>query len=519
MIIPLLHRMLPAAGLAVAVALAAVAAVPERGADVPDAVVEKFRDRNGTIFKEWPAPQAVLVVTGELDGYIEPCGCTGKENQKGGLSRRQNFLRAVEGAGWPLVAVDVGNQVKRFGRQTEAKFQSIVDGLRAMRYAAVGFGPGDLRLPAEELVAAVAPVGDQPTPYVSANVGLLGLDAGITPRFRVVEAGGLKIGLTTVIGDDEVARIKNADIEFAPAADGLAIAAAELAKAGCDHQVLLSWASPEGTKALAAKFPQFDVVVTAGGADEPPLELPQLPGGARLVELGHKGMFAVAIGFYPNKAVRVQRVPLDARWGESKDMIDLLGTYQKKLETLGFDGLGLVPIRHPTGRRFAGSEACAECHQEAYDVWKDTTHATALVTLEEQKPRRDGDPECLSCHVTGWAPQRFEPFEGGFTGMTTTPHLAHQGCENCHGPAAAHTAVERGDVRASEAEQARLRQELVLTLATPEGKQKAVNNCLECHDLDNSPQFDFDEYWPQVAHGDSVEAEAEAKPTAAAAAP
>jgi len=70
MIMPFLHRMLPAAGLAVAVALAAVAAVPERGADVPDTVVAKFRDRNGTIFKEWPAPQAVLVVTGELDGYI-----------------------------------------------------------------------------------------------------------------------------------------------------------------------------------------------------------------------------------------------------------------------------------------------------------------------------------------------------------------------------------------------------------------------------------------------------------------
>jgi hypothetical protein len=261
---------------------------------------------------------------------------------------------------------------------------------------------------------------------------------------------------------------------------------------------------------------------TAGGGDEPPLELPVLPGGAKFVELGHKGMFAVVIGFFADGAnpIRGQRVPLDARWGESKDMIDLLGSYQKKLETLGLDGLGLVPIRHPTGRRFAGSEACAECHQHAYDIWKETTHATALTTLEEQKPRRDGDPECLSCHVVGWAPQRFEPFEGGFTGMKTTPQLAHQGCENCHGPAAAHTAVERGDVRASTAERDRLRQELVLTLATPEGKQKAVNNCLECHDLDNSPQFDFDEYWPQVEHNDPEEGDApQAEPATASTSP
>ncbi|MFM9059402.1 MAG: multiheme c-type cytochrome [Planctomycetaceae bacterium] len=479
------------------------AAPPDRGPDVGDAVVETFRERNGGVFADWPDPRAVLVVTGELDGYIEPCGCTGKENQKGGLSRRQNFLRALEQAGWPAVPLDIGGQVKRFGRQTEAKFQSIVDGLRAMRYEAVGFGPGDLRLPAEELVAAVAPIGDRPTPYVSANVGLLGLDANITPRFRVVEAGGLKIGVTTVLGAKATADLKNTDVEVVPAEKALTPVAAELAKAGCDHQVLLCFAQPDETQALAAKFPQFDVVATAGGADEPPLEPRKLPGGGLLLELGHKGMFAVVVGFCGDgKQVRTQRLPLDARWGESADMITLLGTYQGKLESLGFQGLGLVPVRHPTGRRFAGSAACQECHAKAFEVWEGSGHAKALTTLEEAKPRRDFDPECLSCHVTGWAPQRFEPFEGGFVGAKETPHLAHQGCENCHGPAAAHTAVERGDVRASEAERDRLRQELVLTLATPEGRQKAVNNCLECHDLDNSPKFDFDEYWPGVAHSE-----------------
>jgi hypothetical protein len=501
-------------------ARAATAAVPERGAGVDDAVVTKFQERNGRVFTDWERPRAVLVVTGELDGYIEPCGCTGKENQKGGLSRRHNFLRAVAAADWPVVALDVGGQVKRFGRQTEAKFQSIVDGLRAMGYSGIGFGPGDLRLPAEELVAAVAPIGDMPTPFVSGNVGLLGLDANIAPRFRVVEAGGLKIGITSVLGDGQAATFRNDDVEVVAAATALDEIAPQLAREGCDHQVLLCWSTPAESKALAAKYPQFDVVATAGGGDEPPLEPQPLPGGGLLLELGHKGMFAVAVGFFADGAkVRTQRVPLDARWGESPDMIALLGTYQVKLETLGLQGLGIVPIRHPTGRRFAGSAACADCHEHAWEVWEGTPHATALTTLEEARPRRDGDPECLSCHVTGWAPQRFEPFEGGFTGMAATPHLAHQGCENCHGPAAAHTAVERGDVRASDAERDRLRKELVLSLATPEDRQKVVNNCLECHDLDNSPHFDFDEYWPQVEHNDPEPAAAESSGQPAAATP
>ena len=485
--------------------VAPAAGIPDRGADVQAATVDEFVKRNGPIFADWQAPKALVVITGELDGYIEPCGCTGKENQKGGLSRRQNFFRAAAAAGWPLLAVDLGGQVRRFGRQSEVKFQSIADGLRAMGYSAVGFGPDDLRLPAEELVAAVAPVGDKPTPFVSANVGLLGLDANITPRYRVVDIGGLRVGITGVLGEKEAAQITNDAVEVRPAATALVEVAEALKKAGCSHQILLSWATAEETKSLAAKFPQFDIVVTAGGADEPPAQLPTLPGGkARLVELGHKGMFAVAIGLYADKSTppRSQRVPLDARWGESPDMIKLLGAYQGQLESLGLTGLGLVPIRHPTGRRFAGSAACADCHQAAFDVWADSAHAKALTTLEEQSPRRDGDPECLSCHVVGWAPQRFEPFEGGFAGMATTPHLAHQGCENCHGPAAAHAAVERGDVRASVTERDRLRTEIVLSLDTPEGKQKAVNNCLECHDLDNSPQFDFDTYWPQVEHSE-----------------
>src|SRR6187401_616745 len=43
---------------------------------------------NGPIFVDWPKPDVTLVFTGEQDGYIEPCGCAGLENQKGGFRRR-----------------------------------------------------------------------------------------------------------------------------------------------------------------------------------------------------------------------------------------------------------------------------------------------------------------------------------------------------------------------------------------------------------------------------------------------
>lgn len=490
------------------------APVPSQGPGVSDETAKTFRQRNGEVFQGWQKPKAVLVFTGELDGYIEPCGCTGKENQKGGLSRRRNFLGAMAAAEWPVVALDLGDQVNRFGRQTEIKFGSIVDGLKAMEYAAVGFGPKDLRLPAEEVVAAVSAVGDAPTPFVCANVGLIGFDSGITPLYRIVERGGVKIGITAVLGDAELADIRNDLIATKPAAESLVEPAAALAKAGCDHHVLLAFASPEETKKLAARFPQFDFVVTAGGAEEPPAQPEKLPphraipGAApvdrHLLELGHKGMFAVVIGLFddPSQPIRAQRVPLDARWGEAEDMIRLLSSYQAQLETLGLAGLGLSPGRHPTGRRFAGSAACAECHKASFEVWTNSGHASALTTLENQTPRRDGDPECLSCHVVGWAPQKFQPYEGGFMGVSVTPQLAHQGCENCHGPAAAHASAELGQVRVPAADKERLRAELHLDIDSPPAKQRVVNNCLECHDLDNSPQFDFDTYWPQVEHAE-----------------
>jgi hypothetical protein len=44
------------------------------------------------LIKDWDKPDFAIFYTGNQQGYIEPCGCTGLENQKGGLMRRHLSL-------------------------------------------------------------------------------------------------------------------------------------------------------------------------------------------------------------------------------------------------------------------------------------------------------------------------------------------------------------------------------------------------------------------------------------------
>ena len=475
---------------------------------VSDDVESEMVRRNGEIFVDWPEPKVALVFTGSLDGYVEPCGCSGKENQKGGLSRRDMMLKQLKGEKkWQVVALDVGGLVNRFGRQAEMKYAATVDALKSMGYQAVGFGPDDLRLSAAELYAILSPVEGQETPFVSANMGLYSMDDKTVPRFRVFEVGGKKIGVTSVVGDDYRRKVNNNDIQFKPAAEALAEVVPELEKAKCDVLVLLSNAKLDASTALAKKFPQFTYVLSAGGADEPP-DHPMLVEGTRtrLIEVGHKGQYAIVIGLFDDakQPARYQRVPLDARWGESERMKQVMASYQDQLKEIGLSGLGLKPVKHPSGREFIGSKECGDCHTKAYAIWEKTPHAKALETLVHLDPPRQYDPECLSCHVTGWEPQKYFPYAGGYRSIDKTPLLAGNGCENCHGPGSAHAAAERGELKASDTDLAHYRDEMRLSIKTEAGKRRVIDDCLQCHDGDNSIEFEggknFDKYWPKVAH-------------------
>ena len=484
--------------------------------DSHEAAIADALDKNGPIFTGWTPPRLALVFSGEMDGYLEPCGCAGLDNQKGGLKRRDTFIKDLEAKGWPVVALDMGGQIRRFGPQADRKFRFGLQALTDIGYQAIGLGIKELKLDPTYLAFVLSNFEDKPNPVTCANVTIIDASIGLSSRYRIVERAGMKIGVTAVLGKKYLTELSgNGDLQWTDPAAAIATVLPELQAANCDLLVLMVHADPDEATALGKSFPQFDFVATTGGAETPPNRLrdlnPRTDGvlPTQIVEAGHKGQYLTVVGVYdnPEQPYRLQRVPLDHRFEDSPRMQQMLVEYQNELQTVGLSGLGL-DASNKAEDNFVGSAACADCHTSATEAFEQTPHAHATQTLLDLDPQRHFDPECLSCHVTGWNPQEYFPYFSGYTSLEETPHLRANGCENCHGPGAAHVAAENGETDADEAELERLRARMRLEIVENEGNRGnqvsdgavVVTMCMQCHDEDNSPDFDFQEYWPQVEH-------------------
>lgn len=505
----------PTSGPAAADRVAEAASGPQDETETPPESQADSAPPREELFGGWPDPAMTLFVSGRQNGYIEPCGCTGLDNQNGGMMRRHTLYKQLRSRGWNPIGLDLGNQVRRYGRQANLKLATTYESLGfEMDFQAIGFGPDDLSLPALELMAAMTNSGLSTENFVAANITVY--EPGFTSRYRVIQSGNRRLGVTMILGDEHLDSIPSGgDVKTIPVDQGLSEIAGPLQAEQCDHYVLLALTSLERCRELAEDYPWFDVVVS-GGVDGEPTKEPEILRGddgnpvTRIIQTGYKGMYVGVVGFFddPENPIRYQRVPLDSRFEDSEEIKARFLSYQRQMEALRLDGLDVRPVTHPSGREFVGSEACADCHDSAFDIWQDGIdgnggpHYRATADLTDPGERtwvqRHHDPECLSCHVTGWNPQSFYPYESGY--LTLDDSLLHgNGCENCHGPGSHHVDAENGDLDVDETTRMGYVKEMIVTLEQARNKL-----CFECHDIDNSPDFHedgaFEAYWEQIEH-------------------
>lgn len=149
----------------------------------------------------------------------------------------------------------------------------------------------------------------------------------------------------------------------------------------------------------------------------------------------------------------------------------LLAGYYQKLQAMNLERGDVAKCAPDKGKpTFVGTKKCAECHEEAFEFWKQTKHAKAWETLE--KDGKHYDLTCVGCHVVGFQ----QP--GGFCRLVDVAGFEDVGCENCHGPGSAHADSEDPED---------------ITLSAPESTCAST-----CHVPEHSDAFDYATYLKKI---------------------
>jgi hypothetical protein len=447
-----------------------------------------------TLLDEIAPPELALVVTGQLDGFLEPCGCS--KGQAGGLVRRYEFFERLRAKGWPIAAVDLGGLIgegaiaKGGIEQARIKQQYILKAFALLKYDALVLDGGDLRIGVKEALGIYRDDLGTKTKLVISNIRASAPFEGLFTPGIVADLGSVKLGITSVVEPALLANLDDPDkAKLLPtiesAGDVLPRILADL-ESKTDYQALLVQGPFEVAERLAVSNPGFDVVIAAsdavGALDRRPRIMNN--GKTRLVTVGRRGYNVGMFAFYRDRLPIYKLVALN-------DLYDGPGAKMKALIQDGYRGAlkaaGVVekfpkePAFGSEGDVYIGAETCGKCHANTFKKWSTTKHARAFASLlHVSKPNTAFDAECVTCHVTGFR------HESGWRSEAITPYLAGNQCENCHGAGSRH---------AADPAHVGIRQSMRFR---SEHARRAL--CVRCHDHDNSPDFDVTRYWSQIVH-------------------
>ncbi len=288
------------------------------------------------LVSDWPKPQGALIVSGQMIGYLEPCGCS--EKQKGGLVRREILEELLRKQGWKLALIDLGSLASEPGQhdrggpdQAKIKYKTSLEALETLDYDAVALSVDDLRLGTAEVLMQydnTLAEGPEALKVVAANatpVAGLGFEKRLRPSVRV-QAGDVTLGVTAVLDPEAFEALNDPDkaalLTVKSPEEILPAVLADLEK-DTKYQVLMVQGPPERAHALAKEFPGFEIVVGTSQFPDPPAQPDVVNDGKTWVlNVGKKGMYVGIVGFFDDakQPMRYQRIELNDRYDEYADL-------------------------------------------------------------------------------------------------------------------------------------------------------------------------------------------------------
>ncbi len=389
-------------------------------------------------------------------------------------------MESVRSTGRTVLLLDAGDFITQAGFQSDKNSiqlkiatEFMLEGMNFLGYTCANVGEGDLTFGDKFLKDLSERFA---VPLVSASLRL-GEELAFPP-VHIATAGPIKVGIVGVLSDNFTSYVLDHSDPGRPVVIGDPQAAMErgleLLSDKVNLRVLLVHAPIKQVRELLQAVPGYDIAISGHDTRFAPVDEPEVVNGTYLVQIGWEGKRIGRLDITVDPAGRITEIEgsstaLDSSWPSHPAMQDLHERYLARVGEALEEILAAYPVKPPpSGSRYVGSEVCRTCHENEWTSWRNTKHARAWRTL--QGINRDYDPECFSCHTTGFG------YEGGFRLYEQTPNLAGVQCESCHGAGGDHVDG--------------------LTPFAPVEESA----CLKCHVPLHSPDFDYSTYLPRVLH-------------------
>ena len=412
------------------------------------------------------AQQLTLVYSGNLDGELEPCGCT-EEGDLGGIKRRTNMVDQLRDKHPNLFLVSAGGLLISDTPQDRLTSEYILKGLARLDYDAVGIQWRDLAFGKEFLEQYKLPfVASNMTGNTFSPNRIIRRGQHTLAYFQWLDPAAdpqrLMQGQHSSVREDTDS-VKQ-DIAIAKRRGATTILASTLTLEGAQRQLPLDNVD---ILIIRAKYEEFGE--------------PQQVGNTLVIQPGSRGMRLGRLDLTTASNGDIRKwqhnvISLPKEVGDAPRMANWYEEYNAKVKKEYEKSVALRKALETGESPFAGEQACEECHQEERAVWARSRHSHAFYTLQDVK--KAFDPNCIICHTVGFDKS------GGFIDPDTTPSLMHVQCESCHG--AARTHVESGGAK-----------------PVANADWPGIRMCQQCHTQPHSPSFNFDTYWPKIAHGEA----------------
>lgn len=397
---------------------------------------------------------------------------------RGGLARRATFFNGVWDEGVTTLVLDAGDLFGNRTKKDMMQSEFLAECTAKFGYDAIGLGERDLNFGLEFLQKVIR---DHKLPFTSANVRDAATGQLILPEFLLIERGGVKFGVCSVMDPaQKIISMAATDHEY-EIADPVATLR-ELVprlREQCDTVVLLSHLSDRPTETLLAEVQGIDLVIV--GHSFKSYNRERIVADAILLSAVYEGRVIGRADLRVNPAdgkimaVQVNVTTLDDAVPDDPVMLESVKGFLKKVEDERLAQRVAFPrdLGSPD-ESFLGTSNCKACHTEIYEHWRQTDHARAYTVLRAKDMQFE--PECLACHTTGYR------FHNGFDEQQQAS-LSHIQCEACHGYGTEHS--RDGAMR-----------------------KRARESCVQCHDngkrpcFDSSRETDFEyaKAWEKIEH-------------------